>query len=67
MHECSQTCTVSGLQAKQVGHWGVRKKKNGMRKTFGGWGEKSKGQGERGPSVVSVTAGRYKNSGEGGG
>lgn len=59
MHERSQTCTPSSVQAKQVGHWGVRKKRNGMRKTFGvvERKEKSKGEGERGPSVVSVTAG----------
>lgn len=59
VHECSQTCTPSGVQAKQVGHWGVRKKRNVMRKTFGAAvrKERSKGEGEKGPSVVSETAG----------
>lgn len=35
---------------------GSEKKRNGMRKTCGGWKERSKGEGKRGPSVVIVTA-----------
>lgn len=59
VHEHPQACTLSVVQAKQAGHWGVRKKRNGTRKTCGGKekGREEEGEREKGPSVVSVTAG----------